>query len=167
MECLVKAFTVSRSDLPLQPAPIPADWIHQGLPQARNRVISKSQDGAAFTLLWECTAGTFTWRYDYDETLHIQEGEAMLSDAGGERRIGPGDVIFFPAGARVTWRVDRYIRKVAFFRHALPAPVAAPLRAWWKLAAACRALMTSLRRRPARAGRIAPLADFDAAHPEA
>jgi hypothetical protein len=91
----------------------------------------------------------------------------VLSDAGGERRIRPGDVIFFPAGARVTWRVDRYIRKVAFFRHALPAPVAAPLRAWWKLAAACRALTANRRRRPARAGRIAPLADFDAPNPEA
>jgi uncharacterized cupin superfamily protein len=168
MECLVKAFIVSRSDQPLQPAPIPADWVHEGRPQARNRVISKSRDGAAFTLLWECTAGVFTWRYDYDETLHIQEGEAMLSDASGERRIGAGDVIFFPAGARVTWHVDRYIRKVAFFRHVLPAPVAAPLRVWWKLAAAWRALTASLGRRPAWRGSIAsPLADLDSAHPEA
>jgi uncharacterized cupin superfamily protein len=158
---------VSRSDLPLQPAPIPTDWIHEGRPQARNRVISKSRDGAAFTLLWECTAGVFTWRYDYDETLHIQEGEAVLSDGDGERRIAAGDVIFFPAGARVTWRVDRYIRKVAFFRYALPAPVAAPLRAWWKLADAWRALKARLRRRPVRARRIASLTDFDTAHPEA
>jgi hypothetical protein len=76
-------------------------------------------------------------------------------------------VIFFPAGARVAWRVDRYIRKVAFFRYALPAPVAAPMRAWWKLAMAWRALAALLRRRPVRGERIAPLADFDRAHPEA
>lgn len=165
----MKAFSVSRSDLPLQPAPIPDDWIHEGRPQARNRVISKSADGAAFTLLWECTAGVFTWRYDYDETLHIQEGEALLSDAGGERRIGPGDVIFFPAGARVTWRVDRYIRKVAFFRHVLPAPVALPMRAWWKLASGARAVVAAIlrwNRRPSRAPQFGGLGELDGASPE-
>ena len=125
-------FSISRSDLPLQSAPIHPDWVHDGNPQARNRVISKSRDGAAVTLLWDCTAGSFTWRYDCDETIHVIEGEATLRDGAGERRIAAGDVVFFPAGARVTWRVDRYIRKVAFFRMVLPAPMIFPMRAWWR-----------------------------------
>ena len=125
-------FLVSRSDLRLEPAPIDPAWIHEGQPQARNLMISKSRDGSALTLLWECTAGVFTWRYDSDETLHVLEGEAVLFDNGTERRIGAGDLVFFPAGTRVTWRVDRYIRKVAFFRRTLPSPIALPMRFWWR-----------------------------------
>jgi uncharacterized cupin superfamily protein len=139
-------FSVSRSDLPLQPAPIHPDWIHDGNPEARNLVVSKSRDGAALTLLWDCTAGVFTWRYDCDETIHVLEGEALLWDGSKERRIGAGDVVCFPVGARVTWRVDRYIRKVAFFREVLPAPMILPMRAWWRGSAAIRALGAKLAR---------------------
>lgn len=143
-------FSISRSDLPLQSAPIHPDWVHEGNPQARNRVISKSRDGAAVTLLWDCTAGSFTWRYDCDETIHVIEGEATLWDAAGERRIAAGDVVFFPAGARVTWRVDRYIRKVAFFRQVLPAPMILPMRAWWRGSALVAELISITAERAAR-----------------
>jgi len=161
-------FSISRSDLPLQSAPIHPDWVHDGAPQARNRVISKSRDGAAVTLLWDCTAGSFTWRYDCDETIHVIEGEATLWDGAGERRIAAGDVVFFPAGARVTWRVDQYIRKVAFFRNVLPAPMILPMRAWWRGSALAGELAaTTVRhtnswlgrlRRPISSGRAAPQA---------
>jgi uncharacterized protein len=142
-------FSISRSDLPLQPAPIHPEWVHEGVPQARNLVISKSRDGAAVTLLWDCTAGSFTWRYDCDETIHVIEGEATLRDGAGERRIAAGDVVFFPAGARVTWRVDRYIRKVAFFRNVLPAPLILPMRAWWRGSALATQLAATMVRRSA------------------
>ena len=39
------------------------------------------------------------------------------------RRFGPGDVIFFPAGSTATWDVESYVRKVAFCRKVLPAPL--------------------------------------------
>jgi len=148
-------FTVSRSDLQLQPAPIDPSWIHEGLPQARNLMVSKSRDGSALTLLWECTAGVFTWRYDADETLHVLEGEAILyEEDGSERRIAAGDLVFFPAGARVTWRIERYIRKVAFFRKTLPTPVALPLRLWWRGKAALQGLAG---RKPADPTPLVPL----------
>ena len=124
---------ISSSDIALEPAPIQADWIIDGDPQARNRVLSKSQDGAAFTLLWDCTAGAFTWRYDIDETIHVLEGGATLTDASGTRAIEAGDVVFFPAGSVATWRVRNYVRKVAFFRRPGPRPVGLALRAWNKL----------------------------------
>jgi uncharacterized cupin superfamily protein len=149
-ERAVAEFSVSRSDLPLGPAPIQPDWIHEGNPQARNLIVSKSRDGAALTLLWECSAGVFTWRYDCDETIHVLEGEAHLFDGVKERRIAAGDVVFFPAGARVTWRVDRYIRKVAFFREVLPLPMILPLRIWWRGAAVLRAMAAALARRASR-----------------
>jgi hypothetical protein len=160
----VAEFSVSQSDLPLEPAPIHPDWIHEGAPQARNRIVSKSRDGAALTLLWECTAGVFTWRYDCDETIHVIEGEASLCDGGKERRIAAGDVVFFPAGARVTWRVDRYIRKVAFFREVLPAPLILPMRIWWRGVALIRdwAAMIAGRARRLEAPRPSPIAHLDA-----
>jgi len=119
---------VSRSDLDLQSAPICRDWILDGEPTARNRVISKSQDGTSVTLLWDCTAGQFNWIYDTDETVYIIEGSATLTDASGTRRIAAGDVVFFPAGTSATWRVGDYVRKVAVFRHALPRPLGLAVR---------------------------------------
>lgn len=124
---------VSKSDLALQAAPIEPSWVLKGQPQARNRVISKSRDGTAFTLLWECTAGVFKWRYDLDETIHVTEGEATIADGDGVRQIKAGDLVFFPAGSTATWTVDRYVRKVAFFRQALPAPIALVARVWDRL----------------------------------
>jgi uncharacterized cupin superfamily protein len=129
---------VSRSDLALEAAPIDPSWVLNGQPQARNRIVSKSRDGAAFTLLWECTAGVFNWRYDLDETVHITDGEAMIADRGGVRRVKAGDLIFFPAGSTATWTVDRYIRKVAFFRHALPRPIAILAKGWERISQALR-----------------------------
>ena len=129
---------VSKSDLALQAAPIEPSWVLEGHPQARNRLISKSRDGTAFTLLWECTAGVFNWRYDLDETVHVMEGEATIADPGGVRRIKAGDLVFFPAGSNATWTVDRYIRKVAFFRQALPGPIAILVKAWERLSHAMR-----------------------------
>jgi uncharacterized cupin superfamily protein len=119
---------VSRSDLELQPAPICPEWVLEGEPTARNRVISKSQDGTAITLLWDCTAGRFNWIYDTDETVYVIEGSATLTDPSGTRRIAAGDVVFFPAGTQATWRVGEYVRKVAVFRHALPRPLGLAVR---------------------------------------
>ncbi len=138
MQNALSDFHVLSSDQHLEPAPIDPGWIHQGAPEARNRIVSKSRDGTAFTFVWECTAGSFTWRYDADETLYVLEGEAVLYEGDQERRIGPGDLVFFAAGARVTWRIDNYIRKVAFVRRALPMAAALPLRAFWRTTALFR-----------------------------
>ncbi len=119
---------ISPTDLALKPAPIRPEWIIEGQPAARNRVISKSDDGTALTLLWDCSAGRFNWIYDTDETLYILEGEATLTDQNGVRTFKAGDVVFFPAGSAAEWHVERYIRKVAVFRYALPKPVGLAVR---------------------------------------
>ncbi|MDR3506609.1 MAG: cupin domain-containing protein [Caulobacteraceae bacterium] len=124
------AIHISNTDVSLKPAPIHPDWIREGRPMARNCVLSKSRDGAAMTMVWDCTAGVFEWIYDVDETIHLVEGEVILTDPAGTRKISAGDVVFFPAGSKATWRVERYVRKVAFFRHTLPQPVALAMRAW-------------------------------------
>jgi uncharacterized protein len=40
--------------------------------------------------------------------------------SGATRRVTAGDVVYFPQGARAEWTVDRYVRKLAFCRTALP-----------------------------------------------
>jgi uncharacterized cupin superfamily protein len=113
----------------LQLAPITPEWILSGAPQARSREVSRSADGASNTMIWDCTAGTFRWYFGVDETVHIIDGEVFVKDdMGNSRLLRAGDVGFFPAGTWMTWRVDNYVRKVAFLRHPLPQPFGALLR---------------------------------------
>lgn len=118
----------------LSPAPIQPDWITGGNPVARNVILSRSSDGAAYTMVWECTAGGFTWTYDCDETVHILEGSILLRDAGNPaRRLSAGDAVFFPKGAKVDWEVEGYVRKLAFMHDIPPAPVSAGMKLWRRL----------------------------------
>jgi uncharacterized protein len=106
----------------LNPSPIYPSWVIEGNPIARNKVLSSSADGAASTLIWDCTAGRFNWFYDVDETIYVIEGGVVIRDVTGlQRRYNAGDSIFFPAGARAEWHVEKYIRKIAFCRTPLPA----------------------------------------------
>src|SRR6266404_1742922 len=108
----------------LNPSPIHPNWILEGNPVARNRLISSSADGSASTLIWDCTAGRFNWFYDVDETIYVIKGGVVVRDvAGVARRLSAGDTIFFPAGTRAEWHVEDYIRKIAFCRIPLPRSV--------------------------------------------
>ncbi|WP_237477239.1 cupin domain-containing protein [Lichenibacterium dinghuense] len=114
----------------LKPAPIRPEWIEAGDPVARNAVLSRSADGMATTMVWACTPGVFTWRYHIDETIHLLEGSVVMEDgAAPPRRLGPGDVVFFPAGAAVRWTVETPVRKLAFFRRQIPMPLGLVTRA--------------------------------------
>ena len=137
-----REFMLSATKIPLDPAPINADWILEGSPQARNRVVFKSDDGTAWTMIWDCTAGRFNWFYDCDETVHILEGSVSLTTAAGTVLVEAGNTIFFPAGSWATWHVSSYVRKVAFLRHTLPRPAGSMLRAWKRIAE--RRLLQSL-----------------------
>lgn len=125
---------VCSQDALLFAAPIRPDWILAGDPVARNAVLARSDDRLAMTLLWDCTAGLFRWVYDQDETIHIIEGGVTLTLPDGRiERVGPGDVVFFPAGTSAVWHVDAYVRKLAVFRETAPRPVALLVRLVAKL----------------------------------
>jgi uncharacterized protein len=118
----------------LEPAPISPDWILDGRPEARSKILAKSQDGTSYIMVWECTAGRFSWHYHEDETVVVISGEVFVTnDKGEERRLGPGDMGFFPAGSSATWRVTDRIKKVAVLRKDLPVWVGFGVRAWHKL----------------------------------
>jgi uncharacterized protein len=116
-----KPAVFSKADVNLKPSPINPDWIIEGKPEARNAILSRSDDQTACTIVWDCSRGKFNWYYDFDETIHIIEGSVTIEDGHGPARtFGPGDVIFFPAGSHGVWTVDNYVRKVAFCRRILP-----------------------------------------------
>jgi len=125
----------ANTDVELKSAPIRREWIIAGDPVARNKVLGLSDDRMATTLIWDCTAGRFKWIYDVDETIHILEGTVRLTQFDGViKTLHAGDVVFFPAGSSATWQVDRYVRKLAFFRQPVPKPVSLFLRAFRKAA---------------------------------
>ncbi|MGA2893568.1 MAG: cupin domain-containing protein [Xanthobacteraceae bacterium] len=118
----------------LMPAPIPAHWIVEGAPQAYSKRLASSADGTSSIMAWSCTPGRFNWHYAVDETLHIISGEVFVTDEdGASRRLGPGDVVFFPAGSSSLWHVTEEVRKLAFCRQSMPRPFGFALRAWNKL----------------------------------
>jgi uncharacterized cupin superfamily protein len=131
----------------LTPQPIEPSWIIEGNPLAQCCVLSKSADGLASTLVWECSEGKFNWYYDFDETILILEGSVVLdSDDMPPTRYGPGDVVFFRDGAHARWHVEGRVRKLAFCRKTSPVLLGLALRVFSKIK---RTLMPSGKRQPA------------------
>src|ERR1700730_13836685 len=131
----------------LTPAPIEPPRIMEGNPVAQNCVLSKSADGLALTLVWECSKGKFNWYYDVDETILILEGAIVLeSDTMRPTRYGPGDVIFFKDGAHARWHVEGRVKKLAFCRKTQPDLLGFALRVVSKIK---RTLMPAGKRQPA------------------
>jgi uncharacterized protein len=131
----------------LTPRPIEPSWIIEGNPAAEWSVLSRSADGLATTMVWQCSEGKFNWYYDFDETILILEGSIVLeNDTMRPTRYGPGDVIFFKDGAHAKWHVEGHVRKLAFCRKTQPVLLGLALRVFSKIK---RTLMPSGRRQPA------------------
>jgi len=115
-------------------APIEASWILAGDPLARCAELSRSTDGLARTMAWDCSAGRFRWHNYVDETVHIVRGEVHVADASGRgQELRPGDVMLFRAGTTFTWSIPDYVMKVAFLRSAAPSFLGPILRAVGRL----------------------------------
>jgi hypothetical protein len=119
------------ADVELNPDPIRSDWVLEGTPQVRSKRVAESADGTSSTMVWSCTPGRFEWHYLVDEMLYILEGEVFVTDENGAvRRLGAGDMAFFPAGAISVWQVTRDLRKVAVCSHRMPRIFGYALRAY-------------------------------------
>jgi uncharacterized cupin superfamily protein len=115
----------------LVPAPISPGWILAGAPEARNKTLAISHDRTSTIVVWECTAGRFKWHFSEDETLVVISGEFFVTpEKGEERRLGQGDVGFFPAGSTCITRVENHVKKIAVLRKDLPPPLGIAARAW-------------------------------------
>jgi uncharacterized cupin superfamily protein len=128
---LIEAGNVAAS---LTLRPIEPSWIIEGNPVAQSAVLSKSADGTASTVVWECSEGKFNWYYDLDETILILEGSIVLeNDTMRPTRYGPGDVIFFKDGAHAKWHVEGRVRKLAFCRKTQPVLFGVVARVFFKI----------------------------------
>ena len=113
------AFELSAEEMSISP-----NWVLSGTPISRIKSVVRSRDWMSHVVVWECTGGTFKWRYRQDEVVVIVSGEVFITtEEGQERRLGPGDLAFFPAGSSSTWRVPERVRKVAVIRETM----------WWPL----------------------------------
>ena len=131
----------------LMPRPIEPSWIVEGDPVAQCSVLSKSADGLASTMIWQCSEGKFDWYYDFDETILILEGSIVLeSDSMAPTRYGPGDVVFFKDGAHARWHVEGHVKKIAFCRKTNPVVLSFLIRVVNKLK---RMFVSAGERRPA------------------
>jgi uncharacterized cupin superfamily protein len=126
--------TATPASVELDLEPIPQEWILSGEPIARSKTLTRSRDWTSAIVVWDCTAGTFRWHYSQDETVLFLSGEAFLQlENGEERRFGPGDLGFVPAGTTCTWRVADSVRKVAVLRESMWRPLGFCLKAYKKL----------------------------------
>lgn len=124
----------SSHGMDMKDAPINPDWILSGTPHARAADHSRSRDRASSTAMWDCTAGEFRWFFGWDETVYILEGEVHVTAENGTISVlRSGDVAYFRAGTWATWRVDNYVRKVAFMRRPFPTMLALAYRVWNKI----------------------------------
>jgi uncharacterized cupin superfamily protein len=125
---------VGNTKASLAACPIEPSWIIEGNPVAQSTLLSRSADGTASTIVWQCSPGKFNWYYDFDETILILEGSVVLeSDSMRPTRYGPGDVVFFRDGAHAKWHVESQIRKLAFCRKTQPYLLGLTARAISKL----------------------------------
>ena len=113
----------------LNPEPINERRILSGSPVARSKLVARSRDWFSSLVVWDCTAGSFCWHYGQDEAIFIISGElVLLREDGTERRFSAGDYVFFPAGTVANWRVDTYVRKVAFLKEPVWRPLGFALK---------------------------------------
>lgn len=118
----------------LEPGSIPSEWLLSGQPETRSKVLGKSRDLLAYAMLWECGAVSYKWHYSQDEAYIVLSGEGYMTDEKGvERRFGAGDVAFFPAGTKATWRHPDHFRKIAVLKESLWRPLGLGVKACSKV----------------------------------
>ena len=101
----------------LNPWPLAQEQVIDGSPHAAGAMLWQSDDKRSGNGIWECTPGTFTWEYVWDETMYVIEGKAAVTDDEGNGiAVQAGDLVFVPTGTRTTWTVVSEIRKAFHFR---------------------------------------------------
>jgi uncharacterized protein len=105
----------------LDESPIRESWIIDGHPVAKAQELFRSTDGTAISMHWSCTAGTFHWYFEIDETVQILEGEVVVREfEKDEQTLRAGDLALFRAGTWCIWHVPVFVRKIALCRDAMP-----------------------------------------------
>jgi uncharacterized cupin superfamily protein len=122
------------ANVELEPGTIPAEWVLNGNPETRSKILGRSRDLLAHIIVWECGAVSYRWHYNQDEAYIVLSGEGFVTDEkGAERRVSQGDVVFFPAGSNTTWRHPDHFKKIAVLKESVARPLGVVLKLWNKL----------------------------------
>ena len=111
-------------DASLDPWPLAREQIISGNPEARGTIMWQSDDKRLANGFWECSPGSFTWEYTWDETIYLIEGRIRITDeTGSTTEVGPGDLFFVPAGTKSTWVITEHVRKAYHFKSETPVEI--------------------------------------------
>lgn len=123
--------SVAASQAAFAASPIDPSWLVEGASTSEAAEVVRTDNGIE-VYLWRTTRTHYRWVHGSDEVMTILQGEVFVrSDGdpeGAERRLGPGDVAFFPAGARTVWRVPDRLLKVSTLVRPLPRTAAVAVR---------------------------------------
>jgi len=110
--------TISQdSNVEMTDFPLLAEQVLEGSPQAKIWIHAQSADKLFTQGVWDCTAGQFSWDYQWDEFVMILEGEATITVDNGEPfTLRAGDFCHFPNGLKTIWQVDDYVKKTFTLR---------------------------------------------------
>ena len=119
----------STVDVALTAAPIEPRWLLQAeQPRTEAATLARDEHETLAVYLWQTTSARYRWEHGSDEVVTVLDGECFITadDApgGAERRLGIGDVAFFPAGSRSVWRVPEHLRKISTLVRPWPRPAA-------------------------------------------
>lgn len=73
----------------------------------------ESEDGSVGSGVWECPPCKVEIdAYPIEEMMVIISGSLVITGSDGvEETFGPGEVVFAPKGARMTWHIKERLRK--------------------------------------------------------
>lgn len=98
--------------------PFPFEINRPGMDVRLQDVITQAQGSPMAAGFMSLRQGAFPWHLDYDEIEFVIEGELHIGTAQGVKVGRPGDVIFVPKGADITFGTPNFAR---FFYVTYPA----------------------------------------------
>lgn len=100
------------STLELEQWVLKPEWVLDGQPRVRGKILTSSSDGRTQSGVWECVGPTrFRFIFDVDESIFVTEGRAVVETDTTRLELGPGDAAYFPAGLTSVWTVAERVRK--------------------------------------------------------
>lgn len=84
-----------------------------GEPAGRGFTLYEDFDsGARGAGIFECEPSTTTYQLEFNEIIHVLEGEVTIEiDTGSRVDLKPGDIAFLPAGHLSTWTFHSRFRE--------------------------------------------------------
>ena len=105
--------------------PINPDWVLEGAPRARAKVLASSEDGTIWIMAWDCSAGRF--RRPLRTKSSISSRAKRLSPTSADKSSVSVPAIW--PSSTSTWHVPVHVRKLAVLHHAMPVSLSLALRA--------------------------------------